>query len=230
MSTNRMVCPDRRNDSMLFFVILVSTLLGQQAPCRAKVGALQGQARRNTSSGAPDLVSGTVINAAIDQPVRRALVRLNNRAVLTDGEGRFRFEQTEEGSVNILITKPGFYVSPEYGDLGNLYLQSPELAAPLELRIYPEALLTGVVLAPDGTPLPNISVNAMRSVYDDSGRRWMPVDQRQTDSHGRFRIPIPTGEYRVPTQYSSPNSTIRVQTARAQFRLGPVETHKENLM
>ncbi|WP_433983197.1 hypothetical protein RBB78_16935 [Tunturiibacter empetritectus] len=149
-----------------------------------------------------------MINAATDQPVRRALVRLNTRAVLTDSEGRFRFEQNKESSANILVTKPGFYATAEYGDAGNLYLQSAQLAAPLELRIYPEALLTGVVLAPDGTPLPEISVTAMRRVYDDMGRRWVPADQRPTDVHGGFRIPVPAGEYRIQTRYSPQNSAM----------------------
>jgi hypothetical protein len=81
------------------------------------------------------------------------------------------------------------------------------LAAPLEIRLYPEALLTGVVLAPDGTPLSNISVGAMRSVYDNSGHRWISVAQKQTDSHGRFRLPVPAGEYRLQTQYSPQDRT-----------------------
>jgi hypothetical protein len=208
VSTNRIVCRVRRNDSIFFYVIVVCTLLGPQARCPAQIGGAAGAGTSIASSGPPELVSGRVMNAATDQPVPRALVRLNNRAVLTDSEGRFRFEQNKESSANVLITKPGFYASPEYGDAGNLYLQSTQLAAPLELRIYPEALLTGVVLAPDGTALPGISVNAMRSVYDDSGRRWMSVDQRETDSHGRFRIPVPAGEYRVQTHYSLLNSTI----------------------
>jgi hypothetical protein len=207
VSTNRIVCRVRRNASIRIFVVLVCTLLGQQARCPAQIGGAAGIGASIASSGSPDLVSGRVINAATLQPVRRALVRLNNRAVLTDSEGRFRFEQNKESSANVLVTKPGFYASPEYGDAGNLYLQSTQLTAPLELRIYPEALLTGVVLAPDRTPLPGISVEAMRSVYDDLGRRWMSVDQRQTDPQGRFRIPVPAGEYRVQTRYSPMNST-----------------------
>src|SRR5580698_3798444 len=178
---------------MPVFLALVGSLLGHQATCGAQTGS--GLGTSITSSGAPDLVTGRVINAVTDQPVRRALVRLNNRAVLTDSEGKFRFDQNTEPNANILASKPGFYASPEYGDAGNLYLQSSQLAIPLELRLYPEALLTGAVLAPDGTPLSGVSVSAMRSVYDDSARRWMPVAQGQTNSHGNFRIPVPPGQY-----------------------------------
>lgn len=208
MFANRIVCRLRRNDSILFFVVLVCALLVDDARCPAQIGGTAGGGTSIASSSVPDLVSGRVINAATGQPVRRALVRLNTRAVLTDSEGRFRFEQNKESSANILVTKPGFDATAEYGDAGNLYLQSAQLAAPLELRIYPEALLTGVVLASDGTPLPEISVTAMRRVYDDTGRRWVSADQRQTDVHGGFRIPVPAGEYSIQTRYSPRNSVI----------------------
>jgi len=205
---NRIVCRRLRNDSILFFLISICALLGDEARCFAQSGGSTTVGTSITSTVAPDLVSGRVMNATTDQPVRRALVRLNTRAVLTDSEGKFRFEQNKETSANILVTKPGFYASAEYGDSGNLYLQSAQLAAPLELRIYPEALLIGVVLAPDGTPLPDVSVTAMRRVYDDMGTRWVPSEQRQTDLHGAFRIPVPAGEYRVQTGYSPRNAAI----------------------
>jgi hypothetical protein len=208
VSPHRIVCRSLRNGSMPAFLTLVCIFLGRQTTCGAQTGSGPGLGTSIASSGAPDSVIGRVINAVTDQPVRRALVRLNGRAMLTDSEGKFRFEQNTETNANILASKPGFYASPEYGDAGNLYLQSSQLAIPLELRLYPEALLTGVVLAPDGTPLSGISVSAMRSIYDDSARRWMPVGQGQTDSHGSFRIPVPAGQYRLQTRYVLRDRTI----------------------
>jgi hypothetical protein len=208
VSPHRIVCRSLRNGSMPAFLTLVCIFLGRQTTCGAQTGSGPGLGTSIASSGAPDSVIGRVINAVTDQPVRRALVRLNGRAMLTDSEGKFRFEQNTETNANILASKPGFYASPEYGDAGNLYLQSSQLAIPLELRLYPEALLSGVVLAPDGTPLSGISVSAMRSIYDDSARRWMPVGQGQTDSHGSFRIPVPAGQYRLQTRYVLRDRTI----------------------
>jgi hypothetical protein len=85
---------------------------------------------------------------------------------------------------------------------GNVFLQGAQMGVPLELRLYPEALLTGTVLGPDGTPLPRISVTALRSFYEDTGHRWVTVGQDQTDSHGNFRLPEPAGEYRLETRYT----------------------------
>ncbi len=75
------------------------------------------------------------------------------------------------------------------------------------MRLYPEALLTGTVLAPDGSPLPRIMVSAQRSIYDDSGHRWVTVGQEQTDSHGNFRLTEPAGEYRLETRYTPMDRT-----------------------
>jgi hypothetical protein len=160
----------------------------------------------NSAAGAavaiPSTVQGQVINATTGAPVPRALVRLNNRAVLTDHDGKFRFEQNTASSGNILVTKPGFSATTEMQEGGNLFLQGAQMGVPLELRIYPDALLTGTVLGPEGTPLPRISVSALRSFYDDTGHRWVTVGQDQTDSHGNFRLPEPAGEYRLETRYT----------------------------
>jgi hypothetical protein len=150
----------------------------------------------------PSTVLGQVINATTGAPVPRALVRLNNRAVLTDHDGKFRFDQNTASSANILVTKPGFSATTEMQEGGNLFLQAAQMAVPLELRIYPDALLTGTVLGPDGTPLSQIPVSALRSFYDDNGHRWATVGQDQTDSHGNFRLPEPAGEYRLETRYT----------------------------
>jgi hypothetical protein len=150
----------------------------------------------------PNTVLGQVINASTGAPVPRALVRLNNRAVLTDHDGKFRFDQNTASSANVLVTKPGFSATTEMQEGGNLYLTGAQMSVPLELRLYPEALLTGTVLGPDGAPLPRISVSAVRSFYDDTGHRWVTVGQDQTDSHGNFRLPEPAGEYRLETRYT----------------------------
>ncbi len=142
-----------------------------------------------------------MINASTGAPVPRALVRFNSRAVLTDHEGKFQFDQNTDSNGNIMVTKPGFYASTEMQEPGNVFVQGAQMAAPIELRLYPEALLTGTVIAPDGTPLPHIPVSAMRSFFDDAGHRWLPVAQAQTDSHGNFRLPVQAGEFRLESRY-----------------------------
>jgi hypothetical protein len=168
----------------------------------SSLGANSATGTSATSTAIPSTVLGQVINATTGAPIPRALVRLNDRAVLTDHDGKFRFDQNTLGGANILVTKPGFSATTEMQEGGNLYLQGAQLSVPLELRLYPEALLTGTVLGPDGTPLPRIAVTALRSFWEDTGHRWVTVGQDQTDSHGNFRLPEPAGEYRLETRYT----------------------------
>jgi len=118
--------------------------LGLCAQVGVQIGSYPaGSSVTGTAAAAiPSTVLGQVINATTGAPVPRALVRLNNRAVLTDHDGKFRFDQNTASSANILVTKPGFWATTEMQEGGNVFLQGAQMGVPLELRIYPEALLT----------------------------------------------------------------------------------------
>ena len=197
------VCHLRHVGISFCFLAVTGTLLALPFLAHAQTGSSLGASSVTgaATTTVPPTVQGQVINASNGSPVSRALVRLNSRAVLTDHEGKFRFDQNTDSSANILVTKPGFSASTEVQEPGNIFLRGDQLGVPLELRLYPEAILTGTVTAPDGTPLPHIPVSASRSIYDDSGHRWITTGQEQTDSHGNFRLPGPAGEYRIETRY-----------------------------
>ena len=158
-------------------------------------------AQNQSDSGTPITVSGQVVNALTGAGVSRVLVKLGGRAVLTDHEGKFEFDQFTGSANGLEATKPGFYLSPDPMEGSMLSLQPAQLAAPILVRMYPEAILTGTVTAPDGEPIQHVFVMARRSTFDETSRRWLPVAQSQTDSHGNFRLPVPPGDYRVETRY-----------------------------
>jgi hypothetical protein len=255
----RIICRLRRFGLLHSLLTTISICMVALASLDAQVigsslSSISSTGSSASTTPAPSTVLGQVVNASTGSPVPRALVRLNNRAVLTDHEGRFRFDQNTDSSANILVSKPGFYASTEMQEPGNVFLQAAQLGVPLELRLYPEALLTGTVIAPDGTPMPRIPVSALRSYFDDAGHRWLPVAQDQTDSHGNFRLPVQAGEYRVETRYTAldrttgeavlpvavPNETssntsqfIRIHSSEEQhFELRPVvsPTHTVTLV
>jgi hypothetical protein len=168
--------------------------------------ALTIQAQDQSSSTAPITVMGQVVNAVTGVGISRVLVKLNGRAILTDHEGKFEFDQFTGTANNLEATKPGFYLSADPMEGASLYLQPAQLAAPIQVRMYPESLLTGRITAPDGEPLRHILVIARRSVFDETSRRWLPMGSVQTDSHGNFRLPVPPGDYRIETRYTAPPS------------------------
>lgn len=152
------------------------------------------------------VISGQIINAVTKAPIPRALVQMNERALLTDYEGRFQFNGIDTNSgkgtaLNLRVTKPGYYASPEGDTTFTTNIAPDRTAAPVTIRLYPEAVLTGVLTAPDGTPLPRVLVTAHRSVYTETGHQWMPTGQHLTNSRGEFRLVIPPGDYRIETGF-----------------------------
>lgn len=184
-------------------------------------GLAQTQSLSSSASSTPDpvTISGQVINSMTGVPIPRALVRMNgqnNRAMLTDHEGKFRFEQltglvfsqtTATTLINLQVTKPGYYPSTDPMDGGSQLVSVDQSNTSLVIRLYPEALITGTVIGPDGEPLPHINVTARRSSFDESGHRWLPLGQGQTDLHGDFRITAPAGDYRIETRYVARNGS-----------------------
>jgi hypothetical protein len=181
----------------LFFCITAGAFVGVGLS-QAQVGSGSGM----TGTADPHSISGKVVNASTGLPVWRALVRFNDRAMLTGHDGKFEFDQLPDAAGRLQVMKPGFYFSIDPGASSGIALRTGQVANPVELRLYPEAILAGTVVAPDGDPLPHIVVSARRSVFDDNGHRWMPVAQDQTDSHGRFRLAVAPGEYRLQSMYA----------------------------
>jgi hypothetical protein len=175
-------------------------------PVGAQIGGSAAGPSLSASSAIPGSVSGQVINAVTGQPVARAVVRLNERSVLTDHDGKFEFDQNTMATGNVMVVKPGFSSGID-SEPANTFLQAGQLAAPLRLLIYPEALLTGTVLGPEGDPLQGIPISVRRTLYDESGRREVNAGHTQTDSHGNFRLPVPAGSYRIETQYIPKDKT-----------------------
>ena len=184
--------------------LALGLLLAVAANAPGQSGGLHSYSRL-PSTAAPVTVTGVVVNAVNGTPVPRALVQIGGRAVLTDHDGKFEFDQFTEMTGSVQITKPGYYATLDPNS-GATYLSSSQLNEPVRLRLYPEALLTGTVTAAsDGEPLRQVQVSAMRSVFDDNGHRWVPAGMAQTNRRGEFRIPVPAGEYRLETMYQGSN-------------------------
>lgn len=156
----------------------------------------------NAANPSSAVLAGVVLNAVTGAPVYRALVRANGRAILTDHEGRFQFDQIpSSGSVTIEVRKPGFYFGSEWSTSSRT-LRLDQAGSPVVLRLRPEALITGTVTAGDGTPLPRTPVSALRSIYNQTGHQMVSIGQAVTNARGEFRISVPAGEYRVQTNFS----------------------------
>lgn len=146
-----------------------------------------------------------MVNAATGAPVGRALVSLagaKQSHQLTDGDGRFRFENVPRGNYNIGVQKPGFFAG-EYFRLGyperrNITLEGESLST--RLKLYPEAVVFGRVTNDAGAAVEGIRVELRRARKTGGRERNSPAGEGITNDEGEFRIAgVRPGAYLVQT-------------------------------
>ena len=169
----------------------------------------------------PESATGRVVNAVSGAPIPRVLVQLGAVSTFTDHDGTFTLADLPSGSSTVELTKPGFFTSPEHTDPPGISVTAAQLALPLELRLYPEALLTGTVVGQDDTPMSGVQVTARRLATDDLVRRFETVTSVETDSHGAFRLAVPAGDYQVVTQFVVKAPETGMAILPAVFPAGP---------
>jgi hypothetical protein len=161
----------------------------------ASTGAATGQS--GTSAATGRTVQGRVVNALSGATIARALVSLNNRSVLTDSEGRFAFPDFTDASASAMVSKPGFSATASGALAGAGRQRIADLDASLELKLYPDAVISGTLTDGEGLPLERVSVLLMRQTMQSDGMRWLPIRNVQTTHRGEFRFREPAGRFRL---------------------------------
>lgn len=169
----------------------------------AITGIAVGHAQSTSTNPATPVsrrLQGRVTNALDGAAVPRVLVQINGRTVLTDAQGRFEFPDFTDTQAFVVVTKPN-YSQTDSNSPGNARQRIVNLDATIDLKIYPDATITGAVTGSDGLPLTHVSVSLKRGVFDQNGWRWIPTRPVQTDLHGEYRFREPAGRYQVMTGY-----------------------------
>ena len=161
--------------------------------------------------GSDDVVEGTVLNAATNQPVGRALVSSTDDryAAFTDDRGHFEFKvprspdsaqnrEQETASLRptaLVARHPGFL---ETGD-------SPPVPVAddthhVTIHLVPEARIVGEVELPSSEPRPRLRVSLYKKEVNDGRGVWRFLRQASTRNNGQFRFAeLAAGSYRVFT-------------------------------
>lgn len=193
--------PLESRPSAALLLIVLAGFLGLASSQGLAIGSLQGSGA-NSAPAAMHTIRGRVINAITGAPLPRALVTLasdGTRSILTDPLGRFEFAQFQGNQAFPVVSKPGYSNGSQADTIETAWTN---LDLPMELKLYPDALVTGTVTAPDGLPLSSISVQLRRASYVAGPQRWTIQRSVQTNSHGEYRFLIPAGRYRVTSNYS----------------------------
>jgi protocatechuate 3,4-dioxygenase beta subunit len=154
------------------------------------------------------VISGTVVETASGDPVRKALVTVTwhgtprSWAVTrTDGSGRFIVEGLPPGNYDLRATKTGLgtaiYGANSVRELGDLItLADGEIHGDVKLRFLRSGSISGRVLDPDGDPVSGVAVHLLRSGRNLGDRVLMNFRAANTNDRGEYKITtLDPGEY-----------------------------------
>ncbi len=165
----------------------------------------QGQTPAGQVAGAvpakePLKVEGHALNAVSGEPLRRVTLTLSPidhagtpRTSVSDAQGRFVFEGIAAGTYRLAAERTGFLRS-EYGARKTespgvpIVVDEARSAIGLDVRLTPQAVITGKVVDEEGEPVPHVDVAVFRRAGFGRVRRLAKVDASATNDVGDFRI------------------------------------------
>jgi len=112
----------------------------------------------------------------------------------TDDQGKFQFKDVDDGPYRIVAARNGF-ARMEYGQRtfnrpGTVVnVRGGQSVTDISFRLSPASTISGRVLDSLGEPQPGVTVQALRSTYDATGKRTLqPVGSARTNDLGEYRI------------------------------------------
>jgi len=154
-------------------------------------------------------IRGIVSNAATGEGLRKAYLRLApigrgpQYPVVTDDKGAFTIEHIAPGNYRLSAECTGF-LDGQYD--AELRLSAGDRLTGIEIKMTPQAVLSGRVLDQDGDSWPHAEVNVFHSVWKQGHRHIEAVDfpgTSEVDDRGEFRIAgLAPGRYYV---YAEPS-------------------------
>src|ERR1700691_3623257 len=146
------------------------------------------------------VISGSVVEASNNDPVRKAIVTLTWQGTprswatsRTDGSGQFKFEGLPAGKYDLRATKPvngtAIYGASSVRELGELIsLEDGETRAGVKLRFLHSATISGRVLDSHGDPVSNVSVTLLSPGRNLGERALVRYRATQTNDRGEYRL------------------------------------------
>ncbi len=167
---------------------------------------------------------GVVVNSVDGTPIRAALVQLlgeKPRAMLTAADGAFEFDGMTAGDVAITVRKPGYFSAEEYfpESVGKQKVHLAPNLQPIELRLYPEAVIYGRLTNEEGRPLEGMTVQIVRAAAKGAAGRNKSLPSTTSNENGEYRLAeLRPGSYLI--------SVSQIQKMNAAFPVAMFQTVK----
>ena len=148
-------------------------------------------------------ISGTVIDAATGDPIRKALVQLfgaQQRTTFTDGDGHFQFDGILAERVSLDAKKPGYFSEHEMRPTVQRQFEVGLKSDSVVLKLTPEGVIAGKVTTTTGTPLEHVPLSLTYLNVREGRRHWDSKGLAVTAEDGRYRFAnLLPGTYYVAT-------------------------------
>jgi hypothetical protein len=154
------------------------------------------------------VISGIVVEASNNDPVRKAIVTLTWQGAprswatsRTDSSGQFKFEGLPPGKYDLRATKAdtgtAIYGASSVRELGELItLEDGEIRAGVKLQFLHYATIAGRALDPHGDPVTNISVTLLKPSRNLGERVLARYRSSETNDRGEYRFDgVEPGQY-----------------------------------
>lgn len=209
----------------LRFIVVLSSIANVSTFAQTAPGQVPGpQPRTPTRSpaapGEQEAAKGTAVIrgfiVALDSgtPLRRAQVRASatevneNRAAVTDSQGKFEFRDLPAGRYRLSASKSG-YVSLQFGQRRPMQGGTPievrdkQVLEKVMIALPRGSVIAGRITDEFGEPVAEANVMALRWQRAGGAGRWLPMGPpSRTDDLGQYRLfGLSPGEYLVSATY-----------------------------
>jgi len=175
-------------------------------------------------------ISGVVLNDATGAPIRRAAITLSTvdarpleALTFSESNGVFGFNTIPPGKYRLRVELSGFQrawfgAATSTRAPGTLKLAPGDVRYGITFRLRPLGSISGVVLDPDGDPVPNAQLRLLKSAWDRLKPSYRYEGFASTDHLGRYRFrDVTPGQYLVmASQTHTPALTIQPEAAAGQ--------------
>ena len=222
----------------LAFTLLAAALLEAQAPSRGIMRRSPGQNAVPAEgeltfytkmppppeyTGPKGSISGTVLDAATNTPVKKAQVRISNSGpqtvAVTDASGSFTFEQLPPGSYTVFANHPAYPPNVGLSIQPQINLAPGEQKRGADVKLTPGATVSGHITDEDGDPLANCNVSLFTRT---AAQNFQPTHRANTNNSGDYTLPaLPTGKYYLEARCTAPYLQPRAFAPPESVPAGP---------